>query len=221
MTAACPTLYSFRRCPYAMRARMALYASGQIYQHREIVLADKPSEMLALSPKSTVPVLQLEGGQVIDESLDIMLWTLERNDPLFWLEPEQGSRFDMLVLITRIEDEFKYHLDRYKYATRYDSADPQFHRTQAEKTVRDLDDCLGRAAYLFGTRPALADYATAPFIRQFANTDRDWFDKLPYARLHKWLADILSSEIFITIMAKYPLWQPSSAPVFSQIPGPL
>lgn len=215
MNADTPTLYSFRRCPYAMRARMALYVSCQKCEHREVVLRDKPAEMIALSPKATVPVLEVE-GRVIDESLDIMLWTLEHNDPLGWLAPEQGTKQDMLELIARIEDEFKHHLDRYKYATRYDD-DPEFHKAEAEKMLIELNARLSQTDYLFGARASLADFAIAPFIRQFANTNRDWFDQLPYGALHKWLARFLASDIFAIIMRKYPAWQASDAPVFSPI----
>ena len=210
-------LYSFRRCPYAMRARMALYVSGQECEHREVLLRNKPAEMFALSPKATVPVLEVTKGQVIDESLDIMLWALERNDPLGWLDPEEGSKQDMLDLIVRIEDEFKPHLDRYKYSSQYENADPDFHRAEAEKMIIELNERLSQSDYLFGAKSSLADFAIAPFIRQFANTDRDWFDQLPYAALHKWLAGILVSEVFVTIMRKYPPWQASDEPVFSPV----
>ena len=148
-----------------MRARMALYVSGQSCEHREIVLRDKPEEMVALSPKATVPVLDADKDCVIDQSLDIMLWALEQNDPLDWLEPEQGTKQDMLDLIARVEDEFKPHLDRYKYSTRYEDADPYFHRAEAEKMLVELDDRLKNSVYLFGAQPALADFAIAPFVR--------------------------------------------------------
>jgi len=217
MSGSIPTLYSFRRCPYAMRARMALYVSGQECEHREVVLRNKPSEMIALSPKATVPVLEVGPGHVIDESLDIMLWALERNDPFGWLVPEAGTKQDMLDFIARIEDEFKPHLDRYKYALQYENADPGFHRAEAEKILVELNKRLSQSDYLFGARYSLADFAIAPFIRQFANTDRDWFDQLPYGALHKWLKGILASEVFATIMHKYPAWQVSDEPVFSPI----
>jgi glutathione S-transferase len=167
-----PILYSFRRCPYAIRARMALHISGQSCELREVVLRNKPAEMVELSPKATVPVLQLETGDVLEQSLDIMLWTLANNDPGDWLVPECGTLNDMLALIAENDGPFKDHLDRYKYAPRYDNADPVSHRAEAEKFLCALDERMKNCAYIFGNRPALADYAIAPFIRQFANTDR-------------------------------------------------
>jgi glutathione S-transferase len=202
-----PILYSFRRCPYAMRARMALYSSNQICTHREVVLRDKPNEMIAISPKATVPVLEVSKGEVIDQSLDIMLWALRQDDPDRWLKPDTGALDDMLVLITQCEAEFKPHLDRYKYANRYSDADPITHRSQAEGFLFLLERRLTRTPYLFGNRPALADFAIFPFIRQFANTDRYWFDQTPYPSVHKWLAEFLESDIFTIIMKKYAPWK--------------
>ena len=203
-----PLLYTFRRCPYAMRARMALHVSGQTCEVRELVLRDKPAHMLEISPKGTVPVLQIPQGEVIDESLDVMLWALRRNDPESWLVPEWGNEGQMRGLIGRCDDEFKPHLDRYKYANRYDGADPLKHRAQAQEFIAELDARLSETPSLFGTRAALADYAIAPFIRQFANTDRLWFDAAPYPHLHRWLSSILDSLIFTTIMEKLPVWKP-------------
>ncbi len=201
-----PVLYSFRRCPYAMRARMALYVSGQTCELREVVLRHKPVEMIELSPKATVPVLQLESGNVLEQSLDIMLWTLGNNDPEHWFEPELGTLDDMLALIEEADGDFKENLDRYKYAYRYEDADPAHHRNEGEKFLSVINDRLADKEYLFGNKPALADYAIAPFIRQFANTDRDWFDAAPYPHLRKWLENFLITEPFTEVMSKYPAW---------------
>jgi glutathione S-transferase len=201
-----PILYSFRRCPYAMRARMALYVSSQTCELREVLLRDKPLEMIEQSPKATVPVLQLASGEVLEQSLDIMLWSLKKNDPDGWLEPEIGTFEGMLDLINQCEDDFKGHLDRYKYANRYENTDPLHHRTEAETFLSKLEMRLADSAYLFGTKPRLADIAIAPFIRQFANTDRDWFDNARYPHLQKWLETFLSTEPFTGIMTKYPVW---------------
>ena len=201
-----PILYSFRRCPYAMRARMALYVSGQTCELREVVLRNKPTEMIELSPKATVPVLQLQTGDVLEQSLDIMLWTLGNNDPEGWFEPELGTRDDMLALIEEADGDFKENLDRYKYANRYEDADPAHHRSEGEKFLTILDAQLTGKTYLFGSKPALADYAIAPFIRQFANTDRAWFDAAPYPHLIKWLEAFLNSAPFTEVMSKYPAW---------------
>jgi glutathione S-transferase len=209
-----PILYSFRRCPYAVRARMALYISGETCELREVVLRNKPAEMIELSPKATVPVLQLETGEVVDQSLDIMLWALGKNDPDDWLAPEFGTRDEMLALIAECDGPFKEHLDRYKYAPRYEHADPESHRQQAGEFLPVLNERMKNCKYLFGNRPALADYAIAPFIRQFANTDRGWFDAAPYPHLQNWLEAILNAELFNRVMNKYPAWQTGDLPTF-------
>lgn len=213
MTEARPVLYSFRRCPYAMRARMALRTAGQACELREVVLRDKPAQMIEASPKATVPVLILPDGKVIDESFDIALWALEQNDPENWLKPEEGTLAEMVDLIERCEEDFKPHLDRYKYTNRYEDADPETHRREAEKFLAILESRLAGTPFLFGGRKAFADFAIAPFIRQFANTDKDWFDASPYPKLKIWLENFLSSETFTSVMTKYPKWQPGEAPV--------
>ena len=192
---------------------MALYISGQSCELREVVLRNKPAEMVELSPKATVPVLRLETGDVLEQSLDIMLWTLANNDPGDWLVPECGTLNDMLALIAENDGPFKDHLDRYKYAPRYDNADPVSHRTEAERFLCALDERMKNREYIFGNRPALADYAIAPFIRQFANTDRAWFDAAPYPHLQKWLEGFLNAELFNRVMDKYPAWQTGDTPV--------
>ncbi len=203
-----PLLYTFRRCPYAMRARMALSISAQTCEIRELVLRDKPAHMLEISPKGTVPVLQTTSGDVLEESLDVMLWALRQNDPEHWLTPEREDEAAMYDLIARCDDEFKPHLDRYKYANRYEDADPVQHRTQAETFINELNTRLTNDSYLFGTHACLADYAIAPFIRQFANTDRDWFDHTPYLHVQNWLGDFLGSKLFNSIMEKHKPWKP-------------
>ena len=210
---ALPILYSFRRCPFAMRARMALTLSEQRCELREIVLRDKPDEMIAVSPKATVPVLVEADGTVRDESLEIMLWTLERNDPDRLMAPEQGTRGDMLALIGRIDNDFKGHLDRYKYANRYldenegRGVDPVEHRSAGMAVLAELEDRLAQYRYLFGDRLSLADIAIAPFVRQFANTDAAWFAQQPVPALQRWMSDILGSELFQSCMKKYKPWK--------------
>jgi len=201
-----PILYSFRRCPYAMRARLAMQAGEQAWEHREVVLRDKPAAMLEASPKGTVPVLVLSSGEVIEESEDIMFWALGRNDPLGWLSPEEGSVDAMRTWILRTEEEFKGHLDRYKYADRYAGEDAQEHRQLAAVFLLELELRLARARCLFGERFSLGDAAIAPFVRQFANTDRAWFDSQPWPHLLAWLEEFLASTRFANIMAKYPPW---------------
>lgn len=205
---ALPTLYSFRRCPYAMRARLSLSVSQQHCRLREIVLRDKPAEMVEISPKATVPVLQLNDGTVIEESLDIMRWALSQSDPEHWLAPENGTLEDMFALIAECDGPFKHNLDRYKYANRYDeSTDPVVHRTDGEEFLTKLDARLSQFQNLFGDRPSLADFAIFPFVRQFANTDREWFDAAPLLNLQRWLQAHLESEIFTDVMKKWPVWK--------------
>ncbi len=214
-----PILYSFRRCPYAMRARMAILVSGQRAELREVVLRNKPAEMLEASPKGTVPVLIDTDGTVIDESLDIMRWALGHNDPAHWLGQDARASADITALIDEIDGPFKVHLDRYKYATRYahenDGAgvDPIQHRQAALEILAGLDERLQSHRFLICDAPSLADFATAPFVRQFANTDITWFSAQPYPNLQAWLETMLSSEIFAGVMKKYAPWQSGTAGV--------
>jgi glutathione S-transferase len=205
MSAARPVLYSFRRCPYAMRARMALDVAGIDLEHREILLKDKPAEMLAASPKGTVPVLVLPDGSVIDESLDVMRWALDQNDSENWLAGDDRD------LIAANDGPFKHHLDRYKYATRYEGAVAEDHRAEASGFVDTLQARLGNAPQLTGDRIGLADVAIFPFIRQFANTDRHWFDAQDWPGVHRWLDGHLASSRFRRIMAKHDLFVSESA----------
>lgn len=207
MAGARPILYSFRRCPYAMRARMAIAASGQTCALREVVLRNKPSEMLAASPKGTVPVLVLPDGEVIDESLDIMWWALGRSDPQGWLTPLKDARDDLMALIAENDGPFKDALDRYKYPPRYDNADPLPHRARGLEFLEKLNARLLNGTYLYGNDFTVADAAIAPFIRQFANTDRDWFDALELSDVQNWLQSILESDRFLGVMHKYPAWE--------------
>ncbi len=210
MSDALPILYSFRRCPYAMRARMAISVSGQICALREVVLRNKPPEMLAASPKGTVPVLVRADGQVLEESYDIMLWALGLHDPDGWLAPMARDADGVTGLIEENDGPFKDHLDRYKYANRYEheDADPKVHRTHAMTTIEKLEARLAEGAYLCGDGFTLADAAIAPFIRQFANTDRDWFDAQNLPGVQRWLGGILGSDLFLGVMGKYPAWAP-------------
>jgi len=204
-----PVLYSFRRCPYAMRARLALAASAQQCVLREIVLRDKPAEMIAASAKATVPVLCLPDGHVLEESLDIMMWALGRNDPERWLTPKPGSLAEMTALIAANDGPFKDHLDRYKYAGRYEgSNDAEHHRAEGTRFLCALNVRLEENGQLFGSRNSLADIAIFPFVRQFANTDRHWFDAQPLKALQRWLDAHLASELFQSVMCKWPVWVP-------------
>jgi glutathione S-transferase len=212
-----PILYSFRRCPYAMRARLAISSAGLTCRLREVVLRDKPDEMLDASPKGTVPVLVLGDATVIDQSLDIMRHALASGDPERWLSPEEGSPEAMLDLISACDGPFKHHLDRYKYASRYEDegAIAEDHRDAGSVFLKTLDERLETRHQLFGERVSLADMAVMPFIRQFANTDRAWFDSAPYPHLKTWLAGHLDSERFKRIMPKFAQWKTGAEePVF-------
>ncbi|MCP2670536.1 glutathione S-transferase [Maricaulaceae bacterium EIL42A08] len=207
MAEALPILYSFRRCPYAMRGRMALDVAEVQLEHREILLKDKPAEMLEASPKGTVPVVVLPDGTVLEESLDVMMWALGQNDPEGWLQPELKSETDALIAAN--DGKFKHHLDRYKYATRYEGAVSEEHRAEASKHLETLEARLSQTPQLFGDSPTLADIAIFPFIRQFANTDRDWFDAQAWPGVQRWLARHLASARFGRVMKKWELWAPA------------
>nr|WP_321445783.1 glutathione S-transferase [uncultured Cohaesibacter sp.] len=202
-----PLLYSFRRCPYAMRARMGLWAADITVELREIVLRDKPAHMLEISPKGTIPVLQLPDGTVIDESLDIMLWALDQHDPQEWLSPQTGDRSHMLALVEEMDGDFKRHLDRYKYDTRYEDVCADEERDLALAALSPLIDRLTRHRQLFGDRVSLCDIALFPFVRQYANTDRDWFDRAAPPHLLVWLKEHEQSDLFLSIFRKWPVWR--------------
>ena len=200
-----PILYTFRRCPYAMRARLAIAVSQQRVEYREIQLRNKPAELLEASPKGTVPVLILPDGRVIDESLDIMFWALEQNDPENWLA---GSTH----LIKENDSTFKHWLDRYKYADRYPEQNALFYRQQGEVFLNRLETLLQQSSGLSAHCLTLTDYAIAPFVRQFAHVERDWFYNSHYKNLIAWLDNILKSELFTSIMVKYETWQAGAKP---------
>lgn len=208
------TLYSFRRCPYAMRARLAIAQSGIQCELREVVLKDKPQQLIELSPKATVPVLLTADDKVIDESIDIAFWALAQHDPDNWYQSLTSEQHEqMLALIENNDGEFKYFLDRYKYADRYPEQDERFYREQGEKTLTRLEQLLTEHDCLLRDSWTLADIALLPFIRQFAFVDKDWFDSAPYPRVRAWLEAFLESDLFRAVMKKYPQWQESDEPV--------
>lgn len=203
---ALPVLYSFRRCPYAMRARLALAVSGQVCELREVVLRNKPQGLLQASSKGTVPVLVLPDGQVLAQSLDIMQWALARNDPAGWLAPSHAGMDDMLALVAQCDGSFKQALDRCKYPSRFPEADTTLARTQAGEWLQALDTRLGAQHFLFGDHAALADMAIAPFVRQFAGIDAIWWHAQPWPHLQTWLAQWQASSLFESVMHKLPAW---------------
>ena len=186
-----------------MRARMALAASGAEVMLREVLLKDKPAELLAASPKATVPVLVLSDGWVIEESLDVMQWALEYRDPLNWLE---GEALDS-DWISACDGDFKHWLDRYKYAERYPEHAAEDYRQNAEAFIQKLEDQLSSTDWVGGDAANAVDVALFPFMRQFAGVDPSWWQQAPYPHVQQWLENWLNSALFSAIMAKYPRWE--------------
>lgn len=204
-------LYSFRRCPYAMRARLGLLFADLPVELREITLKNKPAKMLAISPKGTVPVLQLADGVVIEESREIMEWALEQQDPQELLNPKtlhQGN-----TLIEQNDQEFKHWLDRYKYADRHLEMTQTEYRQKGEAFLQILEALLTKNTYLLGDSVTIADIGIMPFVRQFAHVDRDVFYSLPYPKLQIWLKNWLAHPLFIQAMTKFQPWQDGDEPV--------
>ncbi|GLQ35307.1 glutathione S-transferase [Amylibacter marinus] len=197
MTQTLPVLYSFRRCPYAMRARIALSQMGHRVALREVIFRDKPAELLETSPKGTVPVMVLPDGQVIDESFDIMCWAY-RDRPV--TEAER-------TLVQRCDLEFKPWLDRYKYPDRFKDTSRDQALDKACIFIAELDQLLGATPYLSGDQRGFADIGIAPFIRQFAHVDRPWFMAQPFGRVIAWYQDFVEWYGYNVIMDKYPKWQ--------------
>ena len=209
--AAAPTLYTFRRCPYAMRARLALSSAQLDIRVREVVLRDKPAAMLEASPKGTVPVLVLESGEVIDESLDVMRWALAEADPEGWLSADAAETD---ALIGQNDGPFKRALDRYKYPNRYkdEGADPVENRDAGLVILEGLSQRIAaNGGQLCGPAPTLADMAIFPFVRQFAHTDMDWWESAAPGPVKSWLSGHKESARFRAIMKKYPQWAPGDA----------
>ena len=203
-----PILYSFRRCPYAMRARMAIAYSNTQVELREILLKDKPQAMLSVSPKATVPVLVLEDNNVIDESRDVMMWALSKNDPNNWyMGLDNSLQLQIDNLIDKNDNEFKPILDRYKYAVRFPDDSEKTYRDKAQPFLKLLNNLLIDNSYLLGKNCTLADIALFPFIRQFAHVNKIWFDNSEYQYLQLWLQKWLDSNLFKTIMVKFNQWK--------------
>ena len=211
ITANYPVLYSFRRCPYAIRARLAISYSGVQLELREVVLRDKPRELIEASSKATVPVLALADGRIIDESRDIMFWALEQHDPDNWLACNDSS---LASLLEDNDTEFKHWLDRYKYADRYPEFNQSWYREQCEKLLAKLEATLVKAPFLHGSQFGFTDAAILPFIRQFAHVDKHWFAESPYQNIKRWLHDFMQSSLFLSVMDKYPQWHSGDKPTY-------
>ena len=189
-----------------MRARLAIKQSGVKVNLREVVLRNKPPSMLSISPKGTVPVLQLPNGDIIDESWDIVHWATLAQEG----HPLRGDSARILEanhLVSRNDNEFKQHLDHYKYADRFPEFSAEHYRTQAEAFLSLLNQRLAEHSFLLDDEPSIADIGIFPFIRQFAHVDIDWFHQTPYQHLQCWFDSYLSSELFASIMTKYPAWE--------------
>ena len=211
-----PLLYSYRRCPYAMRARMALLQAGIAFEVHEIVLRDKPVDMLALSPKGTVPVLKLGEGRVLEESLDIMRWAFaESGDVDGWWDRSQSAPNP--TLLSACDGAFKYHLDRYKYPDRFEDATVRSHHREHAVVVllRSLENRLKSSHWLGGDRPCATDIGIFPFVRQFAAVDPGWFEGLPLPALKTWLVAWQSAALFQAAMAKTPVNRPWPSPAIA------
>ena len=205
-----PILHSLQNCPYAMRARLAILLAQQTVVLRAIVMKNKPAEMLALSPKGTVPVLVLQSESkkhVIDESLDIMLWALKLNDPENLLYSQDADALpEMLQIINENDNQFKPNLEQYKRARRFHSNDEEHCRLLCEPFIQQLEYRLSQHKFLMGSTPGLLDYALLPFVRQFSRVNRQLYLQGPYAHLQGWLNHHLQSLLFSRAMLKYPLW---------------
>ncbi|NRB39088.1 MAG: glutathione S-transferase [Pseudomonadales bacterium] len=197
-----PILYSFRRCPYAMRARLALLYCGCKVELREVILRDKPTQLLAASPKATVPVLVLPCGEVIDESFDVMCWAIASSESC-----ELSVSDEALLLIKNCDEQFKPLLDNYKYFQRHPELSQQQHRDRAVCFLQDWNRRLSQQTYLLGDVLSLADLAIFPFVRQFAHVDKDWFFANELIHLQTWLQRCLESALFTAVMFKYTQWQ--------------
>lgn len=184
-----------------MRARMAIAVSGLQVELREVVLRDKPAEMLEVSPKGTVPVLVLSDGRLCEESLDIMRWALAQNDPEHWLTHIDDD------LIAVNDGPFKQALDRYKYPHRYELEDGVDFRNSALPHLDDMNSQLSRTPFISGQTRGFTDIALFPFVRQFAATDQAWFDAQPLHALQNWILGLLQSDLFTRIMVRYPQWK--------------
>lgn len=206
-TMALPILYSLRNCPYAMRARMAIYRAKQPVILRDVVLSDKPQEMIAASPKGTVPVLVIAQSLVIEQSLEIMLWALGTNDPDRLLpQSAPDALLDMLRLIAKFDHQFKDCLEKYKCAKRYHEDTIIQCRQACEVYIQELEQRLKQQQFLMSSQESLVDLALLPFIRQFARVERQWYLQSPYPNLRAWLNNYLQSPMFSKVMTKHPLW---------------
>lgn len=209
-----PILYSFRRCPYCMRAHMALKYAGLKVILRDVKLSDLPAEVLAVSPHATVPSLAISENEYMDESWDIVKWAVQQNDPENWLG-ENNEYLNEAEMLVEINDfSFKDDLDHYKYADRYPEHPMEYYRENGEEFLEELTELLQQNTFLSADHITITDIAVFPFIRQFAMVDKEWFDKSPYPELQRWLLAMLSSEWFIEAFKKHETWETGSKDIY-------
>jgi len=209
-----PILYSFRRCPYCMRAHMTLLNSGIKTELREVDIDNMPEQVISISPKATVPILVFPDGTFIDESWDIVKWALTQNDPDNWLGQGKVYLLDAEMLIETNDFSFKEDLDHYKYADRYPEQSAEFYRAACEEFIEELEEKLNDHDYLLGDAVSLADIGVFPFIRQFSLVDKDWFDQAPYPNVQRWLQNIIDSALFKNVFRKHALWKTGDKTIF-------
>ena len=209
-----PILYTFRRCPYCMRAHMALKQSGIKVELREVKLSDMPAEALALSPEATVPILALPDGTVFTESWDIVKWSLAQNDPDRWLGDNDEYTLDAEMLIETNDFSFKEYLDRYKYADRFPEHSEEYYRTACEEFIKELEGMLSKNYYLLADQISLADIGVFPFVRQFSLVNKEWFDGTPYLKVQNWLQNLIDTELFQVIFQKHELWNSDATTIY-------
>lgn len=213
-----PIIYSFRRCPYAMRARLALKYADIKVELREVDLNNPPDSLIAISDNATVPVLHLPDGNVLDESWDIVQWAARQNDPDSWMGENNQYQIESDMLLETNDYSFKQDLDHYKYADRYPEHTKEYYREQGEEFLQELEERLATTRYLLSDTISVADIAIFPFIRQFAMVDMPWFEQAPYPGLQQWLNCFISSDqqeahLFASIMGKYEIWKQGDLPI--------
>lgn len=209
-----PILYSFRRCPYCIRAHMALKVSGIKVELRDVKLNDMPEEATRISPKATVPILKLPDGTCLDESWDIVKWALQQNDPDSWQGNNNVFLSDAEALIELNDFSFKENLDHYKYFDRYPEHNQRYYRHAGEVFIAKLEKMLTKNQYLLGDKISLADISVFPFIRQFSLVDKTWFDSSPYPHLQQWLDSFINQALFQQVFQKHKVWLPGNIAVF-------
>ena len=209
-----PILYSFRRCPYCMRAHMALKQTGIKIELREVKLSDMPEDALSKSPEATVPILVLPDGTVFTESWDIVKWSLTQNDSGKWLGDNNVHSLDAEILIDTNDFSFKEDLDHYKYADRFPEHKQEHYRKACEEFVEELEEMLTDNTFLLADQLSLADIGVFPFVRQFSLVNKEWFDSAPYPKVQKWLDGLISTELFNHIFQKHELWKVDNATIY-------